>query len=199
MSNLNEIRADYDQNSLIVYQAYSAAIAKPALANGRFVAPFSLNRMTWIKPSFLWLMHRSNWAQKSGQEYILAVRIKRDAWEKALSLGVLTGYEAEIHASYQQWEQQFAAAKVHIQWDAERSIRGADLGINSIQVGISRFLIEEYVQDWIIALSDYTPLVHKIHGFLKAGELDKAKKLLPRERRPYPVTMSVAKALALHV
>ena len=32
MSNLNEIRADYDQNSLIVYQAYSAAIAKPALA-----------------------------------------------------------------------------------------------------------------------------------------------------------------------
>ncbi|MGW1086997.1 DUF4291 family protein [Streptomyces sp. NPDC002596] len=24
--------------------------------------------MTWIKPSFLWLMHRSNWAQKSGQE-----------------------------------------------------------------------------------------------------------------------------------
>jgi hypothetical protein len=154
--------------------------------------------MTWIKPSFLWLMHRSNWAQKSGQEYILAVRIKRDAWEKALSLGVLTGYEAGIHASYQQWEQQFAAAKVHIQWDPERSIRGADLGINSIQVGISRFLIEEYVQDWMIALSDYTPLVHKIHGFLKAGELDKAKKLLPRER-PYPVTMSVAKALALHV
>ena len=198
MSNLNEIRADYDQNSLIVYQAYSAAIAKPALADGRFVAPFSLNRMTWIKPSFLWLMHRSNWAQKSGQEYILAVRIKRDAWEKALSLGVLTGYEAGIHASYQQWEQQFAAAKVHIQSDPERSIRGADLGINSIQVGISRFLIEEYVQDWMIALSDYTPLVHKIHGFLKAGELDKAKKLLPRER-PYPVTMSVAKALALHV
>jgi len=35
-----------------VYQAYPAEIAVPALANGRFVAPFKRDRMTWIKPSF---------------------------------------------------------------------------------------------------------------------------------------------------
>ncbi|MGF6882260.1 hypothetical protein ABIA39_002859 [Nocardia sp. GAS34] len=43
----------------------------------RFVSPFSLNRMTWIKPSFRWLMQRSGWARKPGQEHILAVRITR--------------------------------------------------------------------------------------------------------------------------
>ena len=37
----------------------------------------------------LWLMERSNWAQKAGQEHILAVRITRAGWEEALSLGVL--------------------------------------------------------------------------------------------------------------
>ncbi|MBL8891477.1 MAG: DUF4291 family protein [Planctomycetaceae bacterium] len=30
-------------------------MAEPALKQQRFVAPFSFDRMTWIKPSFLWL------------------------------------------------------------------------------------------------------------------------------------------------
>lgn len=45
-----EIRADYDASTIVVYQAYRKEIALAALAAGRFVAPFSLNRMTWIKP-----------------------------------------------------------------------------------------------------------------------------------------------------
>ena len=75
--NEYEIRAEYDSRSIVVYQAYGAAIALAALQQQRFVAPFSLNRMTWIKPSFLWLMERSNWGLKPGQEMILAVRISR--------------------------------------------------------------------------------------------------------------------------
>lgn len=90
MPGLYEIRADYDSSTLVVYQAYPAAIAEPALERQRFVAPFSFERMTWIKPSFLWLMHRSNWGKKRGQERTLAVRIDRAGWEHALALGVLT-------------------------------------------------------------------------------------------------------------
>ena len=92
-----EIRTDYGTSTLVVYQAYSKEIALPALAAGRFVAPFSLNRMTWIKPSFLWMMHRSNWGQKASQEYILAVRIVRAGWEDALSQAVLTAPEQGIY------------------------------------------------------------------------------------------------------
>ncbi len=77
MPATNEIRADYDARGITIYQAYGAAIALPAIREQRFVSPFSLARMTWIKPSFLWLMERSNWAQKSGQEFVLGVRISR--------------------------------------------------------------------------------------------------------------------------
>lgn len=84
MPNHYEIRADYDAETIVMYQAYSPAIAIPALRDKRFVAPFSFNRMTWIKPSFLWLMERSNWGQKSGQEHILAVHIKRSGFDEAL-------------------------------------------------------------------------------------------------------------------
>jgi hypothetical protein len=58
-----EIRADYDRETIVVYQAYGPQIAVPAVAAQRFVPPFSLGRMTWIKPSFRWLMHRSNWVE----------------------------------------------------------------------------------------------------------------------------------------
>jgi hypothetical protein len=102
-----EIRADYDAQSIIVYQAYAAAIAVPALKAQKFVPPFSLDRMTWIKPSFLWLMERSNWAQKSGQEYILAIRIKRSGWDEALSHGVLTHPEPSIYSSTEAWREAF--------------------------------------------------------------------------------------------
>jgi hypothetical protein len=37
-----EIRADYDAQTIIIYQAYSAAIAGPALKAKRFVSPFPL-------------------------------------------------------------------------------------------------------------------------------------------------------------
>ena len=196
MPNLHEIRADYNANTIVVYQAYSPAVALPALAAQRFVPPFSLARMTWIKPSFLWLMERSNWAQKSGQEHILAVRVRRSGWDEALSLGVLTSYNAAVHRSSEVWREQFERGLVHVQWDPERSIRGADLGYNSIQVGLSRHIIQKYVDDWVVEIKDLTPLAKNIHSLLKAGQADKARKLLPPERI-YPVDADTMKQLGM--
>src|SRR5690348_18307176 len=123
--NEYEIRAEYDSRSIVVYQAYGAAIALAALQQQRFVAPFSLNRMTWIKPSFLWMMERSNWGTKPGQEYILAVRITRQGWEEALAQAVLTSPESGVYRDADEWRGQQKQALVHVQWDPERTIHGA--------------------------------------------------------------------------
>lgn len=129
--------------------------------------------MTWIKPSFLWLMHRSNWGGKSGQEHILAVRITRDGWHQALTNARLTTGD----------QRALAKAPVHVQWDPERSLRGAAQNHYSIQVGIGRDLIERYNDEWIVEIADYTPTTRKIAILLQAGEQAKAKRLLPAERR----------------
>src|SRR5271169_1838002 len=110
MPKLHEIRADYDEDTIVVYQAYPPAIAEPALSAQHFVAPFSFGRMTWIKPSFLWLMHRSNWGRKAGQERVLAVRIRRTGWDQALSLAVLTSPETAVFHSPDEWTCAFANA-----------------------------------------------------------------------------------------
>jgi len=57
-----QIRADYDEDSITVYQAYSESIAKAAVKEQKLYASpdFSFNRMTWIKPSWCWMMYVSN-------------------------------------------------------------------------------------------------------------------------------------------
>ena len=189
-----EIRADYDLNSIVVYQAYAPAIAAPALMAQRFVAPFSYGRMTWIKPSFLWLMERSHWAQKAGQEQILAVRITRAGWEEALSLGVLTAAEPRVYATYADWQEQFSRAQVHIQWDPERALRGSSLPYSSIQVGLSRHIIRRYVEEWTLSIADYTPRVKKIATLLRTGRETQARALLPSERI-YPLPAELRRRL----
>ncbi len=192
----HEIRADFDRETIVIYQAYPAAIADAALAARRFVPPFSFQRMTWIKPSFLWLMNRSNWGLKSGQERILAVRIKRSGWEKSLSLAVLTSFEKSVFRSARGWAEQFRQAIVHAQWDTERSLRGAGLAYFSIQIGLSRHIITEYVEEWIVGIEDLTPRVRKIYGLLQAGQASKVNRHLPPER-VYPVGPEIGRRLLI--
>ena len=191
-----QIRADYDRDSIVVYQAYRKDIAQPTIKAGRFVEPFSWGRMTWIKPSFLWLMARSNWGTKSGQEHILAIRIKRDGWERALSLGVLTSFESKTHQHQSKWRSQFDNATVHIQWDPERTINGKKLEHRSIQVGLSRDIIREFTDDWILDISDFTARTRKIRSLYLAGNLKRAKDQLPPER-VYSVSNDVGRQLGM--
>ena len=55
---LRQIRASYDERTITVYQAYPASIAIPAVKLQKIHASpgFLFSRMTWIKPSWCWMM-----------------------------------------------------------------------------------------------------------------------------------------------
>jgi len=137
-------------------------------------------------------MERSNWGQKSGQERILGIRITRAGWEEALSLGVLTHPGEETYRNADDWRAQSSTAQVRIQWDPERSIRGGKLEYRSIQVGLGRQIVPRYVNEWTVAIIDETPHAHKIHDLIQAGDVEAAKRHLPRER-VYPMPPKVAR------
>ncbi|MEU4800798.1 DUF4291 domain-containing protein [Actinosynnema sp. NPDC023587] len=169
-----EIRADYDDRHITVYQAYSPAIADAAVAAGRFVPPFEAGRMTWIKPSFRWMVYRCGWARKPGQERVLAVRITRDGFDRAVrdavsSSAITTG-----------------KPDIRVQWDPERDLHHQPLDHRSIQIGLAGRASDAYVHEWTAGITDITPLVREIHGHVVAGDLDRARHLLPLER-PYPL------------
>ncbi len=85
-----QIRAFHTEESITGYQAYAAAVAAPAVAAQRFVPPFKRERMTWIKPSFLWMMYRCGYATKPGQERVLAIELSREGFGWALAHACLS-------------------------------------------------------------------------------------------------------------
>lgn len=180
----HQIRAKFDSKNITVYQAFSPAIADAALRNGTFVPPFSFQRMTWIKPSFLWMMERSGYGSKSGQERVLSIEISRAGWEEALANAVLTaplpGQGSE------EWREALDEAPIRVQWDPERTLRGGKSEQRSIQVGIARDWSRRYAEEWIQSLTDITPLVSKMAAKRRLGQWDAAAKLVPAER-PYPL------------
>jgi hypothetical protein len=186
-----QIRAAYDDDTVTVYQAYPAEIALRALAAGRFLPPFKRTRMTWIKPSFLWMMYRSGWATKPGQEHVLAVTLQRDGFEWALANACLSHYDAALYPDQAAWTSATRESPVRVQWDPERSLRLQPLPHRSLQVGLGGEAATRYVDDWITGLADVTELAQTIRAHLSTGDDQAAAALLPPEK-PYPLPKPVA-------
>lgn len=98
------ILAQFDEQYIRVFQAYSHKIADEAVSLGTFGSYFKMERMTWIKPSFLWIMYRSGWATKDGQERILAIDIKRTGFNNILDNVVLSSFNADVYGQYEDWK-----------------------------------------------------------------------------------------------
>jgi hypothetical protein len=163
---LREIRAVFNDETIRVYQAYSNTIADSAIAAGTFVSPpFKMDRMTWIKPSFLWMMYRSGWATKPGQERILAIDITREGFEWALSHSCLSHYDPKVYKSREAWLAIKAKSPVRIQWDPERDINLEKLEHRSIQIGLSGDAVYCYTKEWIKSITDLTPTIRKLKQY----------------------------------
>jgi hypothetical protein len=179
---MHEIRAVYDDQTITVYQAYSPAIAEPAVRAGRFVPPFKRDRMTWIKPSFLWMMYRCGWATKQGQERVLAISITREGFDWALANAVLSHYRSGVHASRDDWRRELKRAPIRVQWDPERDLRLRELPYRSLQLGIGGGAVPRYVDEWITGITEVTDLAHEIRAHLDRHDDARAAELLPPER-----------------
>jgi hypothetical protein len=185
------IRAQYDENTITVYQAYNNAIGQSAVQNKTFVSPpFKMDRMTWIKPSFLWMMYRSGWATKENQECILAIKIKREGLAWALENARLAKYDHNLHASSQDWQQELKRSPVRIQWDPEKDLFLQPLPYRSIQIGLTGIAVEKYVSEWITAIEDITVQCKKIHQLISEGKTEAANSLLPVEKY-YPLPANI--------
>lgn len=167
---MREIRAVYTDETIRVYQAYNRTIAEEAVKNGTFGMHFSMNRMTWIKPSFLWMMYRCGWAQKENQEHVLAIDIKRSGFDRAVESAVISTFSEDLGISKDEWQKQVKESDVRVQWDPEKDIYGNDLPYRSIQLGLRGNAVKEYVNDWIVNVSDITDYVHELDALRNNNE-----------------------------
>ena len=105
-------------------------------------------------------------------------------------------FRFRVYQHESNWKSQFEIAKVHVQWDPEITSHGKKLEHRSIQVGLSRHIIREFTDDWILEISSTSLRARKIWSLYYAGNLRRAKELLPKERI-YSVTGQAAQRLGL--
>ena len=160
---MKEIRAVYTDETIRVYQAYNKTIAEEAVKNGTFGTHFSMSRMTWIKPSFLWMMYRCGWAEKENQEHVLAIDIKRSGFDRAVNSAIISTFSEELGISKEEWQRQVKESDIRVQWDPEKDIYGNNLPYRSLQLGLRGNVVKEYVNDWIVNVTDITDYVHELN------------------------------------
>ena len=153
------ILAQYDDTSIVVYQAYRPSIGLFAAEHQYFGGDFLYTRMSWIKPNFLWMMYRSGWGTKVGQEIILAVRLKRPFFDKIYSQKVPSSYNPDEYPTREAWQTAVQTSDVRLQWDPDHDPTGAKVERKAIQLGLRGEALREYGRDAIISITDISPFV----------------------------------------
>ncbi|KAG9064504.1 hypothetical protein KI688_003694 [Linnemannia hyalina] len=186
-----QVRADYDDETITVYQAYKHAIASAAVAEQKLNASpdFLTTRMTWIKPSWAWMLYRAGYSYKDpGQERILALKMKHDTFINLLERAVLTTHdrggtmanmEGENSPALSDGTSDNTSRRVHhnvagaekssdvkVQWDPERTIRLHKLEYRSIQIGIPRAISSDWVEHMIVKIEDVTDKARRLKQVL---------------------------------
>ncbi|MEM6719808.1 MAG: DUF4291 domain-containing protein [Bacteroidota bacterium] len=191
----HHIMAQYDDEKIIVYQSYRPAIGNFAVRNQFFGGKFSVERMTWIKPNFLWMMYRNGWGTKAGQEIVLAIHLKREAFQQYLENAVHSTFKPELYESQETWQKAVKSSNVRLQWDPDHNPYGGKVERRAIQIGIRNQFIRSYAKDDIIEIEDISAFVAEQYEFVKARQLDKLQ--IPAERPFLPEGEELRKKLQL--
>lgn len=153
------ILAHHDDESIVVYQAYRPAIGNFATENGYFGGQFSFDRMTWIKTNFLWMMYRSGWGTKEGQEIALAITLKKSFFDKVVAQAVSAMFRGSEYQEEADWKQALQNSPVRLQWDPDRDPAGAAISRRALQLGIKGELVKEYARDAVLKIEDISEFV----------------------------------------
>ncbi len=153
------IVAQADTESIIVYQAYRTAIGAYAAEHGHFGGEFSYGRMSWIKTSFLWMMYRSGWGTKPGQEITLAIRIGRKFFDELLADAVPSAFAASQYGTLEEWHKAVHSSSVRLQWDPDRNPSGAPLPRRALQLGLRGARLEDFGRREILEVLDVSAFV----------------------------------------
>ena len=164
------ILAYQTDDSLVVYMAFNDAIADYAVEHQKLGGDsFSFNRMSWIKPGFLWMMYRSGWADKENQNRILALWISKKDFEKILSQTVHSSFDEKVYGSRENWRLELKTKKVRLQWDPDHDPHGNNLERKAIQLGLKGKMLRLFATGMVMKIEDVTEFVKTQKNILKSS------------------------------
>ena len=153
------VMAQFNDDSIIVYQAYRPSIADYAVEHQKFGGDFKYTRMSWIKPNFLWMMYRAGWAEKQGQERILAIHLNRSFFDELTEEAIASSFRVSSFESIDDWKRRVAQSDVRLQWDPDHDPHGNKLDRRAVQLGLRGHMLERFGTQEIQQIEDVTEFV----------------------------------------
>jgi hypothetical protein len=162
-----------EDNNIIVYQAFNHNIAKYTVENQKFGGEhYSFNRMSWIKPGFLWMMYRAGWASKEHQQKILAISLPLPHFKTILQQATISHFDEQLFKTHEEWKVELAKTEVRLQWDPDHDPYGNKQDRKAIQLGMKGDILKKFCTEWIIKIEDITEFVHQEYQKVVAKNLD---------------------------
>lgn len=166
------ILAQQNEDTIIVYQAFNPRITSYAVDHQYFGGPhYSYNRMTWIKPNFLWMMYRCGWAAKENQKRVVAIEVSKEHFDEILTGAVPSSFKADKYETRERWQAAVKNSDVRLQWDPDHDPYGGKLERRAIQLGMRGKVQEQFGKEWIRSIEDITDFV------LEQGKLVATRRL----------------------
>jgi hypothetical protein len=189
------ILAQYDEDTIIVYQAYRTSIGQFVVKNSVFGGDFSYSRMSWVKPNFLWMMYRSGWGTREGQEITLALRLRRTFFDGLLAQAVPSLWDPDQFVTEEEWAREVRRSCVRVQWDPDHHPSGAKVERRAIQLGLRGKALEAFGQRELVEVIDLSEFVAEQREQLSSSGVSAI--VTPRERVYQPNNPEIAKRLRL--
>lgn len=189
------ILAHFDEETIVVYQAYRPEIGEFATANGYFGGEFKYSRMSWIKPNFLWMMYRSSWGTAQGQEVVLGIRLRRTFFDSLLEHAIPSTYLRHVYPDRNAWQTAVQRSDVRLQWDPDHTPQGGKCERRAIQLGLRGEVLEEYGKHACLEIIDMSPFVAQQREILLNGQADDL--YLPTEEVYVPKSPAAAANIRL--
>lgn len=175
-----QIIAQVQNGQIVVYQAFNSKIADYAIKNQRFGGShYSFERMSWIKPNFLWMMYRAGWAMKEHQQNILAIWLPLDKFLSIYQSAVHSSYKPEIYQTEMNWRDKLQLSEVRLQWDPDHDPFGNKIERRAVQLGLRGETLQKFGTEWITQIVDITEFVKKEYDKVKSNKLEKL--FVPKE------------------
>lgn len=119
------------------------------------------------------------------QEVVLAIRIKRSAFDLILSKAVHSTYEPDLYEPRTDWQQRVADSDVRLQWDPDHAPNGDKMDRRAVQLGLRGEALRQFACDWIVEIDDISDFVREQSE--NSDNLRYDKLIMPSER-VYPVS-----------
>jgi len=166
----HDVLAHFDAHTIVVYQACGESAGRHAIAHQQLGDLDSgVDRMGWITPAFLWMMHRSGWGTKPGLEITLGLRVRRPFFDRLFREGDASAFHEAMQATAEEWKRGADPFEARMQWDADRAPDGTGLARRALQLGVRGNALKALATTELLEVIDMSPFVEAQRAPAQAG------------------------------